>query len=207
MNNDEYIAGKKQLERKLKNTIKDRETEKLKEREKEEEVKEKYQFFCDSICEIMYSKAKKNLFDEFKKPENFNKLANSDKIYKIMKKYINNTNPDELVSLVNEKDEEFKFDKEIEIAINSERDKSIKSFIENFKNSKKANGLKIIGEIKTKFENNFPQKFHIIDFEKKLSIKLENIKFNENEIRDINDLVEIAMINKFKELINKELKN
>ena len=77
MNNDEYIAGKKQLERKLKNTIKDRETEKLKEREKEVEVKEKYQFFCDSICEIMYSKAKKNLFDEFKKPENFNKLANS----------------------------------------------------------------------------------------------------------------------------------
>ena len=28
MNNDEYIAGKKQLERKLKNTIKDRETDK-----------------------------------------------------------------------------------------------------------------------------------------------------------------------------------
>ena len=36
-------------------------------------------------------------------------------------------------------------------------------------------------------------------------IKLEDVKFNENEIKDINYLVEIAMINKFKELINKEL--
>ena len=207
MNNNEYISGKKQLERKLKNTIKDRENEKLKEREKEEERKEKYQLFSDRICEIMQSKAKENLLAEFKKPENFNKLTNSDKIYKEMRKYIINTNPDELASLVNEKNDDFIFDKEIEFVINSEKEKNIKSFIENVKDAKKANGLKIIGEIKTKFENNFSQKYHIIDFEKKLSIKLEDIKFNEDEIKEINDLVEIAMINKFKELINKELNN
>ena len=44
-------------------------------------------------------------------------------------------------------------------------------------------------------------------FCKKLSIKFEDIKFKEDEIKDINNLVEIAMINKFKELINKELNN
>lgn len=158
MNNNEYISGKKQLERKLKNTIKDRENEKLKEREKEEERKEKYQLFSDRICEIMQSKAKENLLSEFKKPENFNKLTNSDKIYKEMRKYIINTNPDELASLVNEKNDDFIFDKEIEFVINSEKEKNIKSFIENVKDAKKANGLKIIGEIKTKFENNFSQK-------------------------------------------------
>ena len=207
MNNNEYISGKKQLERKLKNTIKEREIEKLKEREKEEEIKEKYKLFSDRICEIMQSKAKENLLAEFKKPENFNKLVNSDKIYKAMKKYIINANPDELASLVNEKNDDFKFDKEIEFAINSEREKNIKSFIENVKDAKKANGLKIIGEIKTKFENNFSQKFHIIDFEEELDIKLEDIKFNEEEKKEIYDLVKIAMINKFKELINKELNN
>ena len=44
-------------------------------------------------------------------------------------------------------------------------------------------------------------------FWKKLSIKFEDIKFKEDKIKDINNLVEIAMINKFKELINKELNN
>jgi hypothetical protein len=153
----------------------------------------------------MHSSAKLNLFDEFKKPENFDKLVNSDKIYRAMKKFIINTNRDELASLVNKNDDDFIFDREVEFEIKSERDKNIKSFIENVKNAKKANGLKLIGEIKTKFENNFPQKFHIIEFEEKLSIKLDDVKFNEDEIKDINDLVEIAMINKFKELINKEL--
>jgi hypothetical protein len=205
MNNDEFISGKKQLERKLKTTIEDREFEKLKEREKEEVVNEKYRFFCDKICDIMHSSAKLNLFDEFKKPENFDKLVNSDKIYRAMKKFIINTNRDELASLVNKNDDDFIFDREVEFEIKSEREKNIKSFIENVKNAKKAHGLKLIGEIKTKFENNFPQKFHIIEFEEKLSIKLEDVKFNEDEIKDINDLVEIAMINKFKELINKEL--
>jgi hypothetical protein len=205
MNNDEFISGKKQLERKLKTTKEDREFEKLKERGKEEVVNEKYRLFCDRICKIMHSSAKLNLFDEFKKPENFDKLVNSDKIYRAMKKFIINTNRDELASLVNKNDDDFIFDREVEFEIKSERDKNIKSFIENVKNAKKANGLKLIGEIKTKFENNFPQKFHIIEFEEKLSIKLDDVKFNEDEIKDINDLVEIAMINKFKELINKEL--
>ena len=205
MNNDEFISGKKQLERKLKTTIEDREFEKLKERGKEEVVNEKYRLFCDRICKIMHSSAKLNLFDEFKKPENFDKLVNSDKIYRAMKKFIINTNRDELASLVNKNDDDFIFDREVEFEIKSEREKNIKSFIENVKNAKKAHGLKLIGEIKTKFENNFPQKFHIIEFEEKLSIKLEDVKFNEDEIKDINDLVEIAMINKFKELINKEL--
>ena len=207
MNNDEFISGKKQLERKLKTTIEDREFEKLKERETEEVVNEKYRLFCDRICKIMHSSAKLNLFDEFKKPENFDKLVNSDKIYRSMKKFIINTNRDELASLVNKNDDDFIFDREVEFEIKSEREKNIKSFIENVKNAKKAHGLKLIGEIKTKFENNFPQKFHIIEFEEKLSIKLDDVKFNEDEIKDINDLVEIAMINKFKELINKELKN
>jgi len=206
MNNDEYIAGKKQLERKLKTTIEDREFKKLKGREKEEEINENYRLFCDRICEIMHSSAKLNLYEEFKKPENFNKIVNSDKIYKAMKEYIINTNRDELAALVNKK-EDFKFDREVEFVINLERDKKIKSFIENVKNEKKAKGLKIIGEIKSKFENNFPQKFHIIEYEKKLSIKLEDINFYEDEINAINDLVQKAMINKFKELINKELKN
>lgn len=205
MNNDEFISGKKQLERKLKTTIEDREFEKLKEREKEEVVNEKYRLFCDRICKIMHSSAKLNLFDEFKKPENFDKLVNSDKIYRAMKKFIINTNRDELASLVNKNDDDFIFDREVEFEIKSEREKNIKSFIENVKNAKKAHGLKLIGEIKTKFENNFPQKFHIMEFEEKLRIKLEDVKFNEDEIKDINDLVEIAMINKFKELINKEL--
>ena len=206
MNNDEYIAGKKQLERKLKTTIEDREFKKLKGREKEEEINENYRLFCDRICEIMHSSAKLNLYEEFKKPENFNKIVNSDQIYKAMKEYIINTNRDELADLVNKK-EDFKFDREVEFVINLERDKKIKSFIENVKNEKKAKGLKIIGEIKSKFENNFPQKFHIIEYEKKLSIKLEDINFYEDEINAINDLVQKAMINKFKELINKELKN
>ena len=206
MNNDEYIAGKKQLERKLKTTIEDREFKKLKGREKEEEINEKYRLFCDRICEIMHSSAKLNLYEEIKKPENFNKIVNSDQIYKAMKEYIINTNRDELAALVNKK-EDFKFEREVEFVINLERDKKIKSFIENVKNEKKAKGLKIIGEIKSKFENNFPQKFHIIEYEKKLSIKLEDINFYEDEINAINDLVQKAMINKFKELINKELKN
>ena len=206
MNNDEYNAGKKQLERKFKNTIEEREIDKLKKREKEEEANEKFRLFCDRICDIMKSSEKLNLFEEFKKPENFNELVNSDKIYKAMKEYIINTNRDELSSLVNKK-EDFKFEKELEFVIILERDKYINYFIENIRNSRKANGLKIIGEIKTKFEDTFPRKFHINDFEQKLSIKLQDIKFKEDEIKDINDLVEIAMINKFKELINKELNN
>ena len=134
-------------------------------------------------------------------------MKHSDKIKKVIKKYIINSEQNELLVFA-EQVKDFKFNEELEEVIISETKKNIDSFIKNFLNSKRAKVLKIIEEIKQKFKNVFyTQEFHINIFEKTLNAKMTDFKIEENEIKMINDLVINIMIQKFKELINKELEH
>lgn len=134
----------------------------------------------------------------------FNNIKDSDEIIRIMKKYIRNIERDELLSLL-EKVKDFKFNEEIEDSIIFETRKSIETFAKNFKNSKKSEILKNIGEIKTQFEEIFSQEFHINIYEKEINEKMETLKFEDDEIKEINSLITLIMIQKFKELIKTEL--
>ena len=202
MNSDNYFSCKSQLERKLETTIKERDNEVLKQREKEEEIVDKFKYFSNKICTIMLSNI--NIAEEYKKSDYFSNIKDSDEIIKIMKKYIRNIERDELLSLL-EKVKDFKFDEEIENSIIFETQKSIEIFTKNFKNSKKSEILKNIGEIKTKFEEIFPQEFHINKYEKEINEKIEEFKIENDDIKEINSLVALIMVSKFKELIKTEL--
>lgn len=203
--NDYYTLGKKQLETKLETTIKENDTNSLKEKIKEEEINEKYVYFSNKISDIIFSNI--NLYKEYIKSDDFTNLKNSDKIKKVMKKYIINIEHDALLAFA-EKIKDFKFDKELEEVIISETKKNIDYFIKNFFNSKKAKALKIIEEIRQKFKNVFySQEFHINIFEKTINEKMADFKIEEKETKKIYEQVTNFMLQKYKELLNKELEN
>ena len=82
----------------------------------------------------------------------------------------------------------------------------MESLIKEYKTSKKSKALIVISEIKSEFENVYrTQEFHIIDFEEKMNKSIEEYKFNENDLKEIEDLISLSMIQKYKELIKKEL--
>ena len=82
----------------------------------------------------------------------------------------------------------------------------MESLIKEYKTSKKSKALIVISEIKSEFENVYrTQEFHIIDFEEKMNKSIEEYKFNENDLKEIEDLISLTMIQKYKELIKKEL--
>lgn len=144
--------------------------------------------------------------EEYKKSDNIDVLKNSDTIKKVMKKYIANIDDNELKNLV--KNNNIKIDDEIDDVIKSETQKNMESFIKNFKISKEVQILKTIGLIKTKFAEAFtPREFHINKYDEKINEKMFDYRFKKKEIDEINDLVKLIMEQKFKELINKELKN
>lgn len=204
MNDNNYLC-KKQLETKLETTIKENDMKNLKEKVKEEEINEKYIYYSNKIIDIIFSNI--NLYKEYIKSDEFKNLKHSDKIKKVIKKYIINSEQNELLVFA-EQVKDFKFNEELEEVIISETKKNIDSFITNYLNSKRAKVLKIIEEIKQKFKNVFyTQEFHINIFEKTLNAKMTDFKIEENEIKMINDLVINIMIQKFKELINKELEH
>ena len=124
-----------------------------------------------------------------------------------MKKYLINIEHDALLAFA-EKIKDFKFDKELEEVIISETKKNIDYFIKNFFNSKKAKALKIIEEIRQKFKNVFySQEFHINVFEKTINEKMADFKIKEKETKKIYEQVTNFMLQKYKELLNKELEN
>ena len=198
----DYNSCKNQLELKLQNTLKENEKKDLLDEEKEGKIYDKFSYFCNKIINIILSST--NLFEEYKK-SNFNDIKSSDNIIRTMKKYIRNSEPNDLLALV-EKKNDFKFDEEIEEVIESETRKNIDSFIEKSRNSQKAKIFGKIGEIKTKFEAVFfSQEFHMNILEKKINEKIADFTFKEEEMNEINDIIKLIMIQKFKELINKEL--
>ena len=198
----DYNSCKNQLELKLQNTLKENEKKDLLDEEKEGKIYDKLSYFCNKIITIILSST--NLFEEYKK-SNFNDIKSSDNIIRTMKKYIRNSEPNDLLALV-EKKNDFKFDEEIEEVIESETRKNIDSFIEKSRNSQKAKIFGKIGEIKTKFEAVFfSQEFHMNILEKRINEKIADFTFKEEEMNEINDIIKLIMIQKFKELINKEL--
>ena len=198
MENENYIYNKRQLQTKYNATIKEIDNENIKKERKEIEIVEKYKYFSDIICEIMFSS--NNILKDYYDSDNLQKIKNSDKIRKAMKNYINKIDFDEVKSLINKLD---KFDNEIEYIIEIETEDNLNNFINDYKIFRKANALKKIGEIKEKFENTLNGlNFDIIEFEKKLNEKIDEFQFEENEINEIKILVEKMMIEKFKELIN-----
>ena len=200
---ENYAFCKNQLVRKFNQTVKDMNNENIKREKDEIEKNEKFKFFSKQICEIMPSSDA--VLQEYKESDYLKKLKNSDKITIEMKKYINNLELEELSSLVNNLNN-FKFNESIQNLIISETEKNIKSFLNNFKCSKKSYALRMVGEIKNKFEFTFPtQNFDIIEFEKKADEKILGYNFIEKELKEIYDLVSLFMIEKFKELINNEL--
>lgn len=200
---ENYAFCKNQLVRKFNQTVKDMNNENIKREKDEIEKNEKFKFFSEQICEIMPSSDA--VLQEYKESDYLKKLKNSDKITIEMKKYINNLELEELSSLVNNLNN-FKFNESIQNLIISETEKNIKSFLNNFKCSKKSYALRMVGEIKNKFEFTFPtQNFDIIEFEKKADEKILGYNFIEKELKEIYDLVSLFMIEKFKELINNEL--
>ena len=196
MENENYIYGKRQLQTKYNATIKEIDKENIKNERKEIEIVEKYKYFSDIICEIMFSS--NNILKDYYDSDNLQKIKNSDKIRKAMKNYLNKIDFDEVKSLINKLD---KFDNEIENIIEIETEENLNNFINDYKIFRKANALKKIGEIKEKFENTLNGlNFDIIEFEKKLNEKIDEFQFEENEINEIKIKVEIMMREKLKNL-------
>ena len=194
MENENYIYGKRQLQTKYNATIKEIENENIKNKRKEIEIVKKYKYFSDIICEIMFSS--NNILKDYYDSDNLQKIKNSDKIRKAMKNYLNKKYFDEVKNLINKLD---KFDNEIENIIEIETEDNLYNFINDYKIFRKANALKRIGEIKEKFENTFKGlNFDIIEYEKKLNEKIDEFKFEENEINEIKNKIEIIIIKKFK---------
>ena len=198
-----YSFCKNQLNKKYQRTVKNINIDNIKEQKNEIEKNEKYKFFSEQICDIMPSSD--SILEAYKESDYLNKLKNSNKIIIEMKKYLAHLEPEELSSL-NNNFNNFNFNDKLQNIIISEAENNRNLFLDNYKGSKKSYALKIISEIKNKFEYYFPnQDFDIIEFEKKTNEKILGFNFLENEIAEINNLVEIFMIKKFKELINNEL--
>jgi len=91
--------------------------------------------------------------------------------------------------------------------IQSESKNNLLLFIDEFKSTKKANALRIIGEMKSDFENNFNfEKLHVIEFEKKISELMADFCFEKEHIKKINDIINQIMKQNYIELINNEIK-
>lgn len=208
MEEEQFKIQKKQLGQKLDATLSERDYKDLKKGEKEKEISETYIFFGDKIIEIMISS--KQIYEEYKSSEYLKLLKNSDEIRKAMKKYLSNLEKEELESLLKDIQQNinnFKFNEEIESIIQSETKKNLLLYIEEFKSIKKANALRIIAEIKSDFEDNFQAaKFHVIEFEKKISQLMTDYCFEKEHIKKIKDIINQIMKQKFIELINKEIK-
>ena len=85
MENENYIFRKRQLQTKFNATIKEIDNENIKNERKEIEIVEKYKYFIDIICEIMFSS--NNILKDYYDSDNLQKIKNSDKIRKAMKNY------------------------------------------------------------------------------------------------------------------------
>ena len=205
MDFDQYNLRQKQFKRKLDITIKDRENENLKLKEKEKEIDEKFRYFSNINCEIML--LSDNILEQYKNSEYLIKMKKSDIIRTVMKKQIINMSNDDLLALKDKLNKDYIFDEEIQKAIKTETRKNLESFIKEYKMSKISKALVVNSEIKSEFENVFrTQEFHIIEFEEKMNKAIEEYKFNENDLKEIDDLISLTMIQKYKELIKKELK-
>ena len=208
MEEEQFKIQKKQLVQKLDATLKERDYKDLKKGEKEKEISETYIFFCDKLIEIMISS--QQIFEEYKSSEFLKILKNSDEIRKVMKQYLAVFEKEELESLltnIKQNINDFKFNEEIESIIQSETKKNLLLFIEEFKSIKKANALRNIGDLKSDFEDNFQfEKFHVIEFEKKISELMTDYCFEKEHIKKINDIINQIMKQQFIELVNKEIK-
>lgn len=205
MYEDVYLEAKKQIENKKELTIKEYDLINLKLKAKEEETKDKFIYFSNKICDIMFSNI--NLFEEYKKSDYLNNLEHSDKIKITMKKYLLNFDHDKLLSFA-DKIKDFKFNEDLNKIIFSEAKKNRELFVKNFLDSKKAKILEILGKIKKKFEDVFDkQDFDIINYGNKINSKIIDFKIENKEIEEINNLVNQIMIKKFKEIINQEIED
>ena len=197
------MYNKRQLETKYFATKKDIDNENIKNEKNEIEILEKYKYFNDKIIEVMLQID--NLYKEYIESDNLKKIKNSDKIYFEMKKFINKIEPEELKSFINKLDDNYEFNEEIQNIIKSETKQNLKTFINNLKIFKKANALKRIGEIKSKFEFTFPNlNFDIVEYEQKINGKIKEIVLKEEEINEIKKIISKLMLEKFKEIINNE---
>ena len=189
-------------------TLKERDYKDLTKGEKEKEISETFYFFSDKLIEIMITP--QQIFEEYKSSEYLKILKNSDTIRKVMKKSLTKLEKEELESLlenIRQNIMDYKFDEDIESIIQSESKNNLLLFIEEFKSIKKANALRMIGEIKSDFEDNFNfEKLHVIEFEKKISELMVDYCFEKEHIKKINDIINQIMKQKYIELINKEIK-
>ncbi len=208
MEEEGYKTKKIQLKQKGAATLKERDYKDLKKGEKEKEISEAFYFFGDKLIEIMITPQK--IFEEYKSSEYLKILKNSDAIRKIMKKSLVDLEKEELESLlenIRQNIIDYKFDEEIESMIQSESKNNLLLFIDEFKSTKKANALRIIGEMKSDFENNFNfEKLHVIEFEKKISELMADFCFEKEHIKKINDIINQIMKQNYIELINNEIK-
>ena len=208
MEEEGYKTKKIQLKQKGAATLKERDYKDLKKGEKEKEISEAFYFFGDKLIEIMITP--QQIFEEYKSSEYLKILKNSDAIRKIMKKSLVDLEKEELESLlenIRQNIIDYKFDEEIESMIQSESKNNLLLFIDEFKNTKKANALRIIGEMKSDFENNFNfEKLHVIEFEKKISELMADFCFEKEHIKKINDIINQIMKQNYIELINNEIK-
>ena len=208
MEEEGYKTKKIQLKQKGAATLKERDYKDLKKGEKEKEISEAFYFFGDKLIEIMITP--QQIFEEYKSSEYLKILKNSDAIRKIMKKSLVDLEKEELESLlenIRQNIIDYKFDEEIESMIQSESKNNLLLFIDEFKSTKKANALRIIGEMKSDFENNFnSEKLHVIEFEKKISELMADFCFEKEHIKKINDIINQIMKQNYIELINNEIK-
>ena len=208
MEEEGYKTKKIQLKQKGAATLKERDYKDLKKGEKEKEISEAFYFFGDKLIEIMITP--QQIFEEYKSSEYLKILKNSDAIRKIMKKSLVDLEKEELESLlenIRQNIIDYKFDEEIESMIQSESKNNLLLFIDEFKSAKKANALRIIGEMKSDFENNFNfEKLHVIEFEKKISELMADFCFEKEHIKKINDIINQIMKQNYIELINNEIK-
>ena len=208
MEEEGYKTKKIQLKQKGAATLKERDYKDLKKGEKEKEISEAFYFFGDKLIEIMITP--QQIFEEYKSSEYLKILKNSDAIRKIMKKSLVDLEKEELESLlenIRQNIIDYKFDEEIESMIQSESKNNLLLFIDEFKTTKKANALRIIGEMKSDFENNFNfEKLHVIEFEKKISELMADFCFEKEHIKKINDIINQIMKQNYIELINNEIK-
>jgi len=208
MEEEGYKTKKIQLKQKGAATLKERDYKDLKKGEKEKEISEAFYFFGDKLIEIMITP--QQIFEEYKSSEYLKILKNSDAIRKIMKKSLVDLEKEELESLlenIRQNIIDYKFDEEIESMIQSESKNNLLLFIDEFKSTKKANALRIIGEMKSDFENNFNfEKLHVIEFEKKISELMADFCFEKEHIKKINDIINQIMKQNYIELINNEIK-
>jgi hypothetical protein len=199
MNNEMYNAIKKDIENKKKQTEKEYNINNLKLNEKIEELKDKFIYFNNKIFDIIFPNI--NLFKEYKKSEYFENLSHSDKIITILKNFILNIKYNEILNYYSK---DIKFTEKLEKNIIYEIKNNYKLFYINFIYSQKAKALKFISEIKNKFEDIYnEQEFDIT----KYVDRIIDIKFEKNEIKEIEEIGKQIIIKKMKEMIEKELED